>query len=93
VQVAFLLVLLAGLGTGAVALSGAERLLLPSCAFCVLGSVGWVLTNGPYEGPILLVVTDHNGLTLSDLLSLVGGLLALLLLRDLRALRRPRLTV
>ena len=57
------LVLAAGIGTsygrlGAVALA-------------VL-SVLWVLVNGPMEGPTLLVLSRHHGVTGGDLTGLVG---------------------
>lgn len=50
------------------------------------GVVAWLLTNGPYEGAVLLDVFDGNGLTVADLLVVP----ALLLLAQLswRSFRR-----
>ena len=35
-------------------------------------SVVWFVVNGPMEGPVLIVVTAHHGLTGGDLAGLVG---------------------
>jgi hypothetical protein len=35
-----------------------------------------VLFNGPIEGPILLTLSKNHGLTVSDLLAVVGVLVA-----------------
>jgi hypothetical protein len=39
-------------------------------------SFAWVLFNGPLEGPTLLVVSSSHGITVSDLISLFGLLIA-----------------
>ena len=67
-----LLVLLVGLLLVAVRARGRRRraaalLLLPV-------SAGWVLFNGPIEGPILVTFSTDHGLTVSDLLAAVGVL-------------------
>jgi Na+-transporting methylmalonyl-CoA/oxaloacetate decarboxylase beta subunit len=69
-----LLVLLVGLLLAALGARGRRRrvaavLLLPV-------SAGWVLFNGPIEGPILLTLSSNHGLTVSDLLAAVGVLVA-----------------
>jgi FtsH-binding integral membrane protein len=58
--------------------------LFASCAWClakptvlsslaaVVASGAWLVLNGPLEGRVLLVVTPENGLTESDLLSVIG---------------------
>ena len=76
-----LLVLLVGLLMATLRARGRPRrtaalLLLPA-------SAAWVLFNGPIEGPILLTLTTNHGLTVSDLLAVVGVLVAgaVLLLR------------
>ena len=50
------------------------------------GVVAWLLTNGPFEGAVLLTVFEGNGLTVADLLVVP----ALLLLAQLswRSVRR-----
>ena len=48
-------------------------------------SVAWVLFNGPLEGPVLLTLTRSNGVTVADLLAVVGILVAVAVLW-----RRPR---
>jgi hypothetical protein len=55
--------------------TGAWCLARPSRAAAIvliIFSVLWVLFNGPLEGHVLLSYTSDNGLTESDLLSLVG---------------------
>ena len=76
-----LLVLIVGLLLAALRARGWRRravalLLLPA-------SAAWVLFNGPIEGPILLRLSANHGLTVSDLLAVVGVLVAgaVLLLR------------
>jgi hypothetical protein len=73
-----LLVVLVGLLVAALRSRGRARqaaalLLLPA-------SAGWVLFNGPIEGPILLTISSTHGLTVSDLLAVVGVLVAAVLL-------------
>jgi hypothetical protein len=77
-----LLVLLVGLLIAALRGRGRPRraaalLLLPA-------SAAWVLFNGPIEGPILVTLSPDHGLTVSDLLAVLGVLVAggVLLLRD-----------
>ena len=77
-----LLVLIVGLLMAALRARGRPRraaalLLLPV-------SAAWVLFNGPIEGPILLTISSSHGLTVSDLLAVVGVLVAgaVLLLGD-----------
>jgi hypothetical protein len=69
-----LLVLLVGLLTAALGTRRRPRrvvawLLLPA-------SAAWVLFNGPIEGPILLTLSTDHGVTVSDLLAVVGVLVA-----------------
>ena len=69
-----LLVLIVGLLLAALRARGWRRravalLLLPA-------SAAWVLFNGPIEGPILLTLSTNHGLTVSDLLAVVGVLVA-----------------
>ncbi|WP_030165418.1 MULTISPECIES: hypothetical protein [Actinomycetes] len=59
--------------------TGAWCLARPSRAAAmvlIFVSVLWVLFNGPIEGHVLLSYTSQNGLTESDLLSLVGVIIA-----------------
>jgi hypothetical protein len=77
-----LLVLIVGLLIATLGARGRPRraaalLLLPV-------SAAWVLFNGPIEGPILLTISSTHGLTVSDLLAVVGVLVAgaVLLLGD-----------
>ncbi|MGU3435773.1 hypothetical protein ACNHUS_22485 [Actinomycetes bacterium M1A6_2h] len=63
--------------------------LFASCSWClargtflsssaaVVTSVAWVLLNGPIEGAVLVVLTPTNGITESDLLSVIGVGIAL----------------
>lgn len=46
----------------------------------ITAAVIWVLVNGPVEGPVLLVLTPSHGITLGDLPSLAGLVIAGLLL-------------
>ena len=49
------------------------------------GLVAWTLTNAPYEGAVLLVPFDGNGVTAGDLLCLPGVvMLAILCWRGTR---------
>ena len=43
-------------------------------------AVGWVLVNGPVEGPVLLVLTSSHGITVADLPAIVALVLAGVLL-------------
>jgi hypothetical protein len=77
-----LLVVLVGLTLAALITRGPVRravavLLLPVAA-------AWVLFNGPIEGPILLTISTNHGLTVSDLLAVMGVVVAaaILLRRD-----------
>jgi hypothetical protein len=54
-------------------------------------SVAWVAFNGRLEGPVLLTVTPTHGVTVSDLLAVLGVLVALVVLvLDRRGRQRPR---
>jgi hypothetical protein len=69
-----LLVLLVGLLIASLWSRGRPRratalLLLPA-------SAAWVLFNGPIEGPILITLSTNHGVTVSDLLAVVGVLVA-----------------
>jgi hypothetical protein len=35
-------------------------------------SLLWILVNGPMEGPVLVVITRHHGITGADLAGVVG---------------------
>ncbi len=65
---------------------GNRRWEVLGAALAGAGVVAWLLTNGPYEGAVLLDVFDGNGLTVADLLVVP----ALLLLAQLswRSFRR-----
>jgi len=39
-------------------------------------SLGWVVFNGPLEGPTLFVISWSHGVTASDLISLAGLMIA-----------------
>ncbi len=52
-------------------------------------SVAWVLFNGPLEGSVLLTLTSTHGVTTSDLLAVVGVLVAVAVLTG-RLRRGPR---
>lgn len=72
--------------------------LFASCSWClargtflsssavVVTSVAWVLLNGPIEGRVLVVLTPTNGITESDLLSVIG--IGIALVGYVRAARR-----
>ena len=62
------LVLLAGV-SGETGLRGAIGL--------SIAAVAWFLVNGPMEGPILVVVSDSNGLTGADLAGVAALALAI----------------
>lgn len=52
------------------------------------GVAAWTLTNGPYEGAVLLVAIPGNGLTAADLLSVPAlVIVAALVVRALRSRR------
>jgi len=57
-----------------------------SAGLVVLLSTVWVLVNKPVEGVVLVPLTDENGITSSDLLSVLGLGVALLAV----AMHRPR---
>ncbi len=42
------------------------------CALLAMLSLLWLLVNRDFEGPVLLSLTSHNGLTASDLVGLAG---------------------
>jgi hypothetical protein len=39
-------------------------------------AVGWVLVDGPVEGPVLLVLTSSHGITVADLPAIVALVIA-----------------
>jgi hypothetical protein len=83
-----LLVLLVALLLVALRLRGRPRravavLLLPV-------SAGWVAFNGRLEGPVLVPLTTSHGITASDLLAILGVVVALVMLVRDRRLRRRR---
>jgi hypothetical protein len=43
-------------------------------------AVGWVLVNGPVEGPVLLVLAPSHGITVADLPAMVALVIAGVLL-------------
>jgi hypothetical protein len=69
VLVTLLLAALGVMGPGRRVRRAAAVLLLPA-------SVAWVLFNGPIEGAVLLTVTPDHGLTVSDLLGVMGAMVA-----------------
>ncbi len=68
-----------------VALRGGGRAREVAAVLLVPVSVAWVLFNGPLEGPVLLTLSQTHGVTVSDLLAVVGVLVAAAVLA-----RRPR---
>ncbi|MEJ2579907.1 MAG: hypothetical protein P8Z68_12585 [Kineosporiaceae bacterium] len=42
----------------------------------ILAAMAWLVVNAPFEGPILLEVNRHHGVTTADLLSFAGFALA-----------------
>ena len=64
--------------------SGPRRVL---AGVLVVLAVVWVLVDKPVEGPTVLVLTRHHGVTVADLLS-VAALLAAVVLWTVP--RRPR---
>lgn len=47
----------------------------PASALATAGVVGWVLTGESYDGPVLFVVIEGNGLHMGDLLAVPAFLL------------------
>ena len=80
-----LLVLLVGTILAYVGI-GNRRWEVPGASLAGAGVVAWLLTNGPYEGAVLLVIFDGNGLTVADLLVVPAVLLLALL--SWRSVRR-----
>ncbi len=68
--------LVLGLGT-VLAYAGVSnrRWEVPGAALAGAGVVAWLLSNGTYEGAVLLDVFDGNGLTVADLLAIPAVLL------------------
>ena len=65
---------------GALAVAGSRI-----AAWITLGvSLVWPFVNRPMEGPVLLVVGQGHGLTVSDLLAPAGVLLSVVVLRGWR---------
>lgn len=81
--VATLLVLAAGTGLSALALRR-PRLDLAATAVASAGAAGWLLSNGPLEGPTLVMVLPGNGITTGDLLAVPAVVLIALMLRSHR---------
>jgi hypothetical protein len=73
VLIGLLLAALGALGRGHGVRRAAAVLLLPA-------SLAWVLFNGPIEGAVLLTVTRSHGLTVSDLLGVLGTAVAVTVL-------------
>jgi hypothetical protein len=71
--VALMLVALGVLGPGRRLRRAAAVLLLPA-------SLAWVLFNGTLEGAVLLTFSTDHGLTVSDLLGVVGVAVAVTML-------------
>ena len=71
--VALVLVALGVLGPGRRVRRAAAVLLLPA-------SLAWVLFNGPIEGAVLLTFSPDHGVTVSDLLGVVGATVAVAVL-------------
>jgi len=70
-----LMVLLGGLALLALGARGAVR---RAAAWALLPvSAAWVVFNGPFEGPVLVTLSRSHGITVSDLLAVVGVLVAL----------------
>jgi hypothetical protein len=69
--------------------SAAVRRILIAALLLVAGVI-WVLVNGPFEGPTLLVLAPDRGLTLADLPSVAAGVGATALLLRGRGRRPPR---
>ncbi len=59
---------------------------VPAAALAGSGIAAWSLSNLPYEGAVLVVPVDGNGLTAADLLSAPGLVLVVYLCQ--RAVRR-----
>ena len=55
-----------------------------------VAAVVWVLINGPFEGPTLLVLTPGHGITLADLASVAAAVVAATLLVGCRRRNPPR---
>ena len=58
----------------------------------VAAALIWVLVNGPVEGPTLLVLAPSHGITVADLPSVAGLVIAGLLLSSFEALTRAHLS-
>ena len=50
---------------------------VPAAALATAGVVGWVLTSEAYDGPVLFVVVEGNGLHMGDLIAGPAALLVI----------------
>jgi hypothetical protein len=66
------------------------RLGLRSAALLLAAAVAWLLANGPFEGPTLVVVSPGHGLTVADLLVPGALLLAALAAVNRRRVAQPK---
>jgi hypothetical protein len=73
-----LVLLVVGTAVAVVALRQ-RRWEVPAVALATAGVVGWSLTSSAYDGPVLFVVVEGNGVHLGDLLALPAALLVLFL--------------
>ena len=71
-----LLLLVVGTALALVALRN-RRWEVPAAVVATAGVVGWVFTAGSYDGPVLAVVVEGNGIHLGDLLSVPALVLVL----------------
>jgi hypothetical protein len=61
-----------------------------SAGLLLATAVAWLLSNGPFEGPTLVVVSPGHGLTVADLLVPCALLLAAVPAVDRRRRRRTQ---
>ncbi len=73
-----------------VALRGRGRVRRVAAVLLVPVGVSWVLFNGPIEGPVLVSLSPTHGITVSDLLAVVGVLVAAGVLLPKRGTRGRR---
>ncbi len=69
-----LLVMLVALLIGTLRIRGPAR--RATAVLLVPVSFAWVLFNGPLEGPVLLDLSRNHGVTVADLLAVMGVLVA-----------------
>jgi hypothetical protein len=63
---------------------------LRSAGLLLATAVAWLLANGPFEGPTLVVVSPGHGLTVADLLVPGALLLAALAAVNRRRVAQPK---